>query len=115
MKGLWHPTVWSASLPPLRFTRVSHFLSVTIQKIGWQSTLLDSTVILLLNIPLVVRLKRFLHLNLLSMSSSMVKLGLVAEDLLGIGRGLVGFTGGTLSPVLILVMVQKPARVLLWQ
>lgn len=115
MKGLWHPTVWSASLPPLRFTRVSHFLSVTIQKIGWQSTLLDSTVILLLNIPLIVRLKCFLHLNLLSMSSSVVKLSLVTEDFLGIGRGLVGFTGSTLSPALMLVMGQKPYRMSLWQ
>lgn len=49
------------------------------------------------------------------MSSSVVKLSLVTEDFLGIGRGLVGFTGSTLSPALMLVMGQKPYRMSLWQ
>lgn len=93
--------------------RLSHFLTVTIQKIGWQSTLLDSTVILLLNIPLVVRLESFLHLNLLRMSPSVMELSLVTEDLLGIGRCLVGLTGSTFSPSLTLVTGQMPARTLL--
>lgn len=66
------------------FIQRSHLLTLTIKQISGQGTLLDGPIVLLLDIPLIMRLESFLHLDLLSMSSSVMQLGFVPEHLLGL-------------------------------
>jgi hypothetical protein len=82
------------------WTQVAHLLTLSVQQICGQSTILNSSIVLLLDIPLVVRLELLLHLNLFRVSLGMVQLGLVTKHLLGVGRCLVGLSSSSLSPII---------------
>ena len=76
----------------------AHLLTFTVKQIGRESALFDSSIVLLLDVSLVVRLERLFHLNLFRVSLGMVKLGLVSKHLLRLLRSSVDLSSGTLSP-----------------
>lgn len=78
--------------------RWTHLLTLSIKQVGGESTVLNSSIILLLDIPLVVRFELLLHLNLFRVSFSMVQFCFMTKHLLSICGCLVGFSGCTLSP-----------------
>lgn len=86
----------SCSLAPFNPSS-AYLLTLSIKQICGQSTLLDSSIVLLLDIPLVVRLELLLHLNLFRVSLGVMQLGLVTKHLLRIGRCLVSLSGCSLS------------------
>jgi hypothetical protein len=74
-------------------------LTLTVQQVCGQSTLLDCTIVFLLDIPLVVRLELLFHLHLFRVSLGVMHLGLVSDHLLRLGRRFVRLTSGPLAPV----------------
>ena len=86
---------------------MTHLLTLAIKQIRRERALFDRSVVLLLDVALVVRLERLLHLNLLRVSLGMVKLGLVTEHLLCLLRRSVDLSGGTLSPGISAIMRRK--------
>lgn len=79
--------------------RGAHLLTLAVEQVGGESSLLDGTVVLLLDVALVVRLELLLHLYLLGVTLRVVQLGLVADHLLRHLRRLVDLTRLTLAPV----------------
>jgi hypothetical protein len=76
----------------------THLLTLPVKQIRRQSALLDRAIILLLDVPLIVRLERLLHLHLLGVPLRVMYLGLETEHLLRVGRRLVGLTSLPLAP-----------------
>ena len=75
----------------------THLLALSVEQIRGQRALLDRPVVLLLDVALVVRLERLLHLHLFGMSARVVQLGLVTKHLLRLLRRSVHLSGGPLS------------------
>lgn len=78
--------------------RLGILLTLAVEQVCGQSTLLDSSIVLLLDVALVVRLERLLELHLLAVALGVVKLGLQTVKLLRVGRRLVHLTRGSLTP-----------------
>jgi hypothetical protein len=77
---------------------LTHLLSLSIQQICRQSTLLYCSVVLLLDVPLVVSFELLFHLNLFRVSLGVMQFSLVTKHLLRVGRRLVGLSSCPLSP-----------------
>ena len=72
-------------------------LTLSVQQVGGQSSLLGSRIVRLLDVSLVVCLEGLFELNLFGMSFGVVQLGLDSVKLLSYGRVFVRFTGSSLS------------------
>jgi hypothetical protein len=79
MRALSHPGI-------SRISGRAHLLPLSVQQIGRQSSLLDSAIVLLLDIPLVVRLECLFQLDLLGVTFGVMQLGLVTDHLLRVCR-----------------------------
>jgi hypothetical protein len=97
MRELWHPS--KMSVLGLEAKRRTHLLTLPVKQIRRQSAFFDGTIIFLLDVPLVVRLERLLHLHLLGVPLRVMNLGFKADHLLRVGRRLVGFTSLPLAPI----------------
>lgn len=98
--GQRHAVLGRLVLSPLLDTArqgLGILLTLSVQQVGRQSSLLGSRIVRLLDVSLVVCLEGLFELNLFGMSFSVVQLGLDSVQLLSYGRVLVGFTGGSLS------------------
>jgi hypothetical protein len=99
--GQGHAVLGSLVLPPLLDTAgqgLGILLTLSIQQVCRQSSLSGSGIVGLLDVAFVMSLEGLLELDLFGVSFSVVQLGFDTVELLGDGRVLVGFTGGTFSP-----------------
>lgn len=77
----------------------THALTLSVQQIRRKRSLLDRTVVLLLDVALVMRLERLLHLNLLLVTLRVMHLRLVSDHLLVVRRRLVHLSSFTFPPI----------------
>jgi hypothetical protein len=100
--GQGHAVLGSLILSPLLDTAgqgLGILLTLSIQQVCRQSSLGGSGIVGLLDVAFVVSLEGLLKLDLFGVSFSVMQLGFDTVEFLGDGRVLVGFTGGTFSPV----------------
>lgn len=78
---------------PLRFESRSdgtHLLTLSVEQVCRQRSLWNHTIVLLFDIPLVVRFECLLELNLLRVALCVMQFSLHSEELLGVRRRFVG-------------------------
>ena len=100
--GQRHAVLGRLVLSPLLDTArksLGILLTLSVQQIGRESTLGSSGIVRLFDVALVVSLEGLFELDLLGVSFGMVELCLDTVEFLSDGRVLVGFTGGTFTPV----------------